>query len=46
MNVKMDRKILEYIMEFLKLDVFLDNIVVFFRRVVVMKEENEKVVFV
>lgn len=45
-NVKMDRKILEHITELLKLDVSPDNIVAFLRRVVAMKEENEKVAFV
>lgn len=43
-NVKMDRKVLEHIMELLKLDVHPDNIVELLTTVMAMK--NEKVIFI
>lgn len=43
-NVKMDRKVLEHIMELLKLDVHPDNIIELLTAVMAMK--NEDVVFI
>lgn len=43
-NVKMDRKVLEHIMELLKLDVHPDNIVELLTTVMAMK--NEEVIFI
>lgn len=45
-NVKMDRKILEHIMELLKLDVHPDNIVEMLKRVMTVEDEKERVTFI
>lgn len=45
-NVKMDRKILEHITELLKLDVHPDSIVEMLKRVMTVKDENERVTFI
>lgn len=45
-NVKMDRKVLEHIVELLKIDVHPDNILELLRTLMARKQEEEVVIFI